>query len=266
MEPAPAAAAAQAHAMPELEPGDRVEVLWTIDREDDEGAPAPAPAPVDAAAAAAASKAGEGGGSGEGGGAAAGVAAGAQTAAQAPPAAVTATADAEDEGMDEDEEEDTVEERWWGATVVRRAAGAHAYVVLYDAYAEFAASEVEVALVTPRTLADASADGARMHWRREGDARPARAWAMAEDGAGVVSGRALAEAVGDDGGEEAGLAALGGMSAAQQTGIAVGYRAFADEVKGEMRKLLDARGPGTVITEKDIAEMIGTLKARHGYV
>lgn len=207
--PSESAATGPRQDLPVLQPGDRVEVLWTIERDNDDGANDDDDANDDAAA-------------------------------------------AEDE------------QRWWGAKVAREGAGDSSYVVLYDAYAEFPASEVCVTLCGPRTLRDESAGGERMRWRREGDESEGGEWDLLGDDAGEISAWEMVQAQDETGEGDLVMEEFGKLPAAQQSSMAHCVRTFADEVKSEMRKLVEQRGPGTVVTEKDISDMVCTLRARHG--
>lgn len=170
--------------------------------------------------------------------------------------------DSDDTGDAEAGAED--EQRWWGARVVRREGPGRGYILLYDAYAEFEPAEVAISLVGPRALRDSSAGSERMRWRREGDEAEGADWDLLEDEAGEVSVREIVRAGDETGESDAVMAEFGKLPAHQQTTVAASYRVFADEVKSELARLVAQRGPGTVVTEQDIADMVGTLKARHG--
>jgi hypothetical protein len=188
--------------VPKLHGGDRIEVLWTIERDPVEGE--------------------------------------------------DETADAEDE------------QRWWGAKVLRPEAADNSFVVRYDAYEEFPPSEVSVTLLGPRTLSDASAGGERMRWRREGDTSEGADWDLLGNDAGEISVREIVQAEEETGESDAVMEEFGKLPAQQQSTVAASYRIFADEVKAELSKLVAQRGPGTVVTEKDVSDMVCILKARHG--
>lgn len=177
---------------------------------------------------------------------------------------------------DEDETGETAErdeQRWWGASVkeVWKTPGS-AYTVLYDAYAEFEPAEVEVTLVGSRLLEDASVGGARMVWRREGDlsvsapgGEPGRDGV--ETGGDVCSMRDVVKAqeeVDAEDGVNSGaemMAALGQLPATQQADLGIMYREFADEVKTQLGRLMTQQGPGYVVTQQNIADIMVKIQS-----
>lgn len=259
-------------AIPTLAPGQRIQVLWTIERGSDEKAAETAGAPDEAASApppggapssvaaspeSAAASPGAGRAAVSPGADSATASPGTGRAAASPSASSGATLDGD--GMeDDDDEDDDFEQRWWGASV-SCASSAPSYTILYDAYSEFAPSSAEVCLAGPRFLRDG---GARMQWRPEeaGTEVVATDFAIGDDG--MVDIGALARSEEGDG--AAAMEEFGKLPFVQQSAMARSFRAFADGFKQELNSIVAGKEPGGVVTGEDVQAATAAWKAKIG--
>eukprot|EP00793_Prasinoderma_coloniale_P000619 PRCOL_00003768-RA len=139
-------------------------------------------------------------------------------------------------------------------TGVEGPVGARAHL-LYDAMHGFAQERLLVTFLDEDTLQDESS-GARLRWRREGEAFVLEA-AVGVDGgtttlAEVVEAQNAADAEAGVGLEEAATEAMGTLPHVAQVRMAMAYRDMSDFVKARLKKLVDERGAGAEVSADDI--------------
>lgn len=169
--------------------------------------------------------------------------------------------------------------RWWGATVQDRLTetlgtrNAHnaeqsVYVLLYDAYHEFAEDTAKVAFIAHDMLVDVSqledVNKGELVWRVDQTESTTTASASTDDKTQLVSleqyAAQMSEAVQCAGlSEEADLQILSTMPVHVQAQVASGYRRFADHLKDALVKLAHDKPKDYVVTKADVQKMFANI-------